>query len=196
MRISLSSWLIIVFLLLGCVNPFGIRDPEIPIDPQSGWVPPLTPEQLLTNFQDAISGRNLDHYMRCLTDPTYSDRLYRFDPDPEVAVVYPDVFAVWDRNMEGYVAQQAFSLVPADSTLLLTFIEDVDTFIASDSAVFVKRYRLKLPHEQSGLNTVFEGQVEWRLSPDQRGEWTIYRWIDNGLSGLDSWSLLKAALGG
>ena len=92
--------------------------------------------------------------------------------------------------------QQAFSFVPVDSVSLLLFTEDIREVVLSDSAVMVKEYKLELHHIQTTLPSVYEGNAELWLAPDQRGEWSIYRWIDNGITGFPSWSLLKASLGG
>lgn len=179
-----------------CTNPFALREPESPIDAQSTWVPPLGPEQLMVNFRNAVMEKNVDHYVRCLADAAQDSRRFRFEPDPEVAANYPNVFAAWSRETEETVMQQTFSIVPGDSSSLLSFPEDVRQVMASDSAIFVRRYRLELQHTRDGLASVYEGLGEFRMAPDQGGEWSIYHWIDNRVGDSPSWSHLKASLGG
>jgi hypothetical protein len=189
--------ILICVCVLACDSLFTTREPEDPKGTQSNWIPPLNPDQVLLNLQNAMFERNVENYIRCLVNPLYSNRVFRFDPDPEIAANYPDVFATWDRSQEETVIQQAFSIVPADSASFLQFTEDVQEIIAADSAVYIREYRLELHHGQSGLDVVYEGYVEFRLIPDDRGEWTIVHWIDNRTGETEPpWSLLKASLGG
>ena len=188
------SWIFI--LLVACDSLFSTREPEPPEDPRSPWIPPLSPEQVLMNLQNAVYDQNVENYIRCLVNASFSQRRYNFEPDPEVATNYPEVFQEWDVSKEEAVIQQAFSLLPSDSTSTLLFTEDIREVIAADSAVMVKRYQLEFHHIQSTLPSVYGGHMELWMAPDQRGEWSIYRWIDNGTAGFPSWSLLKAAFGG
>ncbi len=184
-----------ILLLVGCKSIFSTRKPEPPVTSQSSWIPPLNPDQVLINLENAISERNVENYIRCIVNSSFSKRTFRFDPDPRVFADYPELFKNWNRDKEEAVIKQAFSLVPIDSVSFLNFTEEIKEIVASDSAVFVRKYRLEFHHTQSNLPKVYEGQVEYWLAPDQRGEWSIYRWIDNGLAKSSSWSFLKAALG-
>jgi hypothetical protein len=192
-----SLGILILGFLLSCEFPFSMREPEDPKNPHSNWMQPNAPDIVLLNLQNAITDRNSDNFMRCLVDPQYGLRSYYFEPDDKVAADYPGIFLDWNRSQEQTVIQQAFSLVHADSITFLIFPEDIQEIIASDSAVFSKKYHFELHHNQTTLDSVsYEGYVEFWLSPDNRGEWSIYRWIDESLSGKASWSLLKALLGG
>ena len=187
---------VISLSILGCKSIFSTRKPEPPITSQSSWIPPLNPGQVLVNLKNAISERNVENYIRCIVNPSFSKKTFHFSPDPKVAADYPELFKNWNRDKEEAVIKQAFSLVPTDSISFLDFTEGIKEIVTSDSAVFVRRYRLELHHTQSNLPRVYEGQAEFWLAPDQRGEWSIYQWIDNGLVKSSSWSFLKAALGG
>lgn len=194
---SFRKYLVWFFLLfLACDSLFSTREPESPKNPQSSWKPPLSPEQVLPNLQSAIFERNLENYVRCLVDPSFSDRIFYFNPDPEVNANYAEVFNSWNRDKERTVMQQAFSIVPTDSVSYVQFTDETWEIVVPDSAVLVSQYRLELHHTQSTLPSVYKGHVTLSLASDRRGEWSIYRWIDNGVSGFSSWSLLKASLGG
>jgi hypothetical protein len=196
MKPAISLIILLSLFFVHCDSLFSTREPELPVNPQSSWVPPLSAEQVLANLQNAIFERNLENFTRSLVNPSSGIRTFRFDPDPEVASNYAVVFQDWNQDKERSVMQQAFALVPTDSTLFLAFIENIQEVIVSDSAVLVRKYRLELHHGESSLPSDYEGISEFWLSPDQQGEWSIYRWIDNRVSGLPSWSLLKASLGG
>ena len=189
-------FLCLFICILTACEIFSTREPEPPEDPRTPWIPPLSPEQVLINLQTAVSGRHVENYVRCFVNSSFSDKRFYFEPDPEVAANYAEIFLDWDLDKEEAVMQQAFALVPADSSSFLLFTEDIREVIASDSTVMVKQYRLELHHIQTGMSNAYEGQMEIWLAPDQRGEWSIYRWIDNGILGDPPWSLLKASLGG
>lgn len=185
-----------MILFEGCKNPFATRNPEPPKNAQSKWTQPLHPEDVLANLRDAVSERDAGNFVRCLSDAAYGSRKYRFEPDPHTAALYPEIFGQWDRDKEQAVMKQVFSLIPADSACMLTWTGSVREFTSSDSAIFVRMYRLELHHKQDNLRGIYEGQAEFWLTENGNGEWAIYRWNDNNVSGFPSWSVLKASLGG
>jgi hypothetical protein len=141
--------------------------------------------------------RNLENAMRCFAQEAYSDRRFAFVPDQEIASNHPGLFASWDLTQEETVFRQAFSLVPADSLSLLDFPSTVREAIVSDSAVLVREYRLVLNHPMADLPRRYEGQAEFHLSEDRKGEWVIHLWIDfKSRADSEPWSGLKAVLGG
>jgi hypothetical protein len=191
------AFLIAFFLIwAACRNPFSTRKPEDPLFSRSNWTPPLSPETVLVNLQNAVAERNTENTIRCLADPSYSDRLFRFEPNPETASNHPGVFSKWGLDRETAVIQQVFSLVPKDSVCVLTWTKILREIVTADTAVMVRQYRLEVRHKPSTLPSVFEGHAEFRLAADRRGEWSVYLWTDNSVSGSVCWSELKAALGG
>lgn len=192
-------WLILVAAGFAsrCENPFAMRKAEEPDTGQSVWEPARSPSQLLDNFSKSISDRDADQYKRCLVDTAYSDRTFRFDPDPAVQEIYPALFEGWSTGREEEVMRQAFQLVPEDSISQLIYTQDVHQAFASDSAEYIRQYRLELHHSQEDLPNVFEGQIYLRMTEDARGEWVIYFWNDrNVFPEKQGWSDLKAELGG
>ena len=183
-------------LLLACQNPFALRDPEPPVFSRSSWIPPLSPDKVLVNMQNAVAERDVQNYIRCLADPAYGPRVFVFEPDPETAADRPTVFLQWGIERERTVLQQAFALVPSDSSCSLLWTKVVKEIVAPDTAVFVRQYRLDIRHKPAPFPSRVEGQAEFRLATDRRGEWMVYRWTDNATAGSVSWSRLKAALGG
>jgi hypothetical protein len=190
------TFLVFLVCFAACRNPFATRKPEDPSLSASNWISPLYPEQVLVNLQTAVAERNTDNFIRCFADPAYSGRSFRFEPDPQTSSNHPGVFDGWGINRETGVMQQAYSLVPKDSTCMLTWTKILREIIASDTAVMVRQYKLELRHKPSILPVVFEGQAEFRLAADRRGEWCVYQWTDNSLGESVCWTELKAALGG
>ena len=185
-----------IVLAVSCDSLFSTRDPEPPVNSQSGWKQPLSPEQVLLNMQSAVAERHVENFVRCLVNASFSEETFRFEPDPDVSADHAGVFDGWTVAKEQTVIQQAFSLVPMDSSSLLAFGEEIWQSISADEAVYDALYTLELPHTRSSLSTSFEGRLTFTLSPDQRGEWSIHHWIDNAVGDSPCWSLLKAVLGG
>lgn len=135
--------------------------------------------------------------MRCFAQETYSGRRFAFVPDQEIASHHPGLFAAWDLTQEETVFRQAFSLVPEDSLSRLDFPSLIREAVVSDSAVLVREYRLVLNHPLADMPRIFQGQAEFHLSEDRKGEWVIHLWIDfKSRAECEPWSSLKAALGG
>jgi hypothetical protein len=193
----IKSVIMLTLFLATCQNIFSTRTPEDPVNTRSDWIPAYTPEQVVTNFLNAITERNVENYAACFIDSSYSEKIYRFVPDPNVAADHGDIFNSWSLDKEEEVIRQAFALVPLDSTIVLSFTRDISEITASDSIVLVREYKFVLNHTQALLPTIFKGQSEFWLSEDSRGEWAIYHWLDNGvIPDFPSWSFLKVSLGG
>lgn len=191
MRVRTFLIIGLMMLLCACRSLFSTRDPETPVESQSSWIPPLSPELVLMNMQNAILERNSENFIRCLSS---SERLYVFIPDPDVMANYGEIFNNWNLISEQTAIQQVFSLLPADSTAYLLFPEDIREVQGADSTVFVKKYLLEIHPLQTELPTIYEGQVEYWLYPNAQGEWSIYNWTDFAVEGAQSWSYLKALL--
>jgi len=193
MRNSVIIGLLIV-CILACEHPFSARHPETPSTSQSLWIPPHTPEDVVTNLIYAVQERHSENYMRCFLDDPEASRAYHFEPDPEAAALYPFLHQ-WTLEQEENMIQETFSLVPVDSGLSLQFPVQVREVISADSAVLVRQYRWVIRHGNPAMPEVLEGHAEMRMAEGTLGEWGIYQWIDFSISELPSASDWKAALG-
>jgi hypothetical protein len=183
-------------IFLSSCDLFSLRDPEPPIDTQSSWIPPVSWDLVLVNFQNAILEKNIENFIRCFANPTFSDSTFHFDADPEVAAIHPEIFEAWSLDHERVVLQQMFSYIPEDSASAVIFTDDEWQTEIPDHVVFSGNYTLELHHTHGIWDRFYFGFLEFHMTTDQRGEWSIYRWIDDGIAGSPSWSELKAALGG
>ncbi|MCD6117770.1 hypothetical protein J7K93_12195 [bacterium] len=192
----LVTLIFILFVSAECEWPFSTRDPEPPVNNQSAWVIPVSPEMVLSNLQRSVKEKSVEYYIRCLTDSSYSSKNFKFLPDPEISAQYTGIFINWTKQKEESVMRQVFSIVPDDSTCSLDFVLSSEA-VASESAILVVDYTLRIRHTGTVLKTkIFKGRSEFWLAPDVRGEWSIYNWIDHRTSDREPWSLLKAKLGG
>lgn len=183
-------------LLLGCTNPFVTRDPETPSAGASTWIPPRRAEIVLQNLRNAILERNVENYLRCLSDSSRALPAFRFVADPLVASENPGTFETWSIENERRYFSQLRSLVPADSLQFLS-LTPVQNTQYGDSALLVQNYSLIVRHTQQrqGVPGEVAGQARFFMQVDRFGDWAIYRWEDRSLGEKPTWSVLKAIYG-
>ena len=184
---------IIFFLLLfisGC-GLFSTRDVESPVDPRSSFTPPTAPEIVLVNLISAIVERNLNNYMACFVDSTYSTRRFSFTADVASQIQYP-VFRFWSLTYENLYFTNLRSLTNSNSTSNLFLSNEVVT-VTIDTVVYDYDYLLHIEHQKQSVAQTVKGKLRFVLGSDSRNLWSIHRWIDFKVNDGDTtWSVLKA----
>jgi len=152
---------------------------------------------VLANLKSAFSEKNIENYMRCLTDSTQVGKSFQFVPDPTVKLKYPGVFEDWDLARERNYVHHLFSLIPDDSASTLIFMGEGETINYPDSTVIIRDYRLLLGHtlESPQYPRWAEGRMEVHLARIPQGDWAIFYWVDTATQGNPSWSDVKANFG-
>lgn len=178
-------------LISGC-NIFETRTPEPPQQAQSDFLPPTIYSIVIENLQNAIADRNVNNYVACFSDPTTGGRPFTFQPSPTAGRQYQSIFLTWDISSErGYfnnlVSQSSSSATPS---LVLVPVEDQP---GADSAYYSANYTLIWPNKNSSAPQQVQGNLQFYLSVNSSGNWSIYRWVDSGTSDtVKTWSDLKA----
>jgi hypothetical protein len=180
--------LILLFVLIsGC----GLRDVEAPVDPRSNFIPPTSPDIVITNIQSAIIERNINNYISCFVDSNFSTRRFTYTADASSLSQYP-IFRFWLLNNERYYFTSLTSLTPAQSISNLLFSNIVFT-PSSDTAVFDADYVIRFEHIKQNVPRVFQGKLRFLMAADSRNLWSIYNWTDFKRTESDTtWSVLKA----
>ncbi|MDZ7337896.1 MAG: hypothetical protein ONB30_05100 [candidate division KSB1 bacterium] len=187
----------IALLVAQCKNPFATREAEPPIGGRTPWIPPSSPTLVLANLRNAIAGKSVDNYLRCLSGGTPDRPSFTFIPDQGVASLNPGFFDRWGIAHEENYLRQLFAVVPDDSLHKLE-LELVSENSFPDSAVIVQNYVLTAHHtlRDPSYPRQARGQAEFRLFLDQQnGYWYIWRWHDTGTAQAPSWSTFKAVFG-
>lgn len=187
---------ILALIFITCTNPFSTREPEEPGQSGQSWIPPRRPEFVLQNLTNAILEQNLENYLRSLSDSSRGGRPFRYIPDEGVARESPGAFVDWGIANERAYFSQLRALTPADSLHFLV-LQDVQTTVSGDSAIYVEDYTLTIRHMQQnqGVPAVTSGQAKFWLGVDTFGDWAIYRWEDRARGGEPTWSVLKEIYG-
>lgn len=180
--------LFLVFLLAaGC----ALRDSEDPVTSRTTYVPPTSPDLVLINLQFSIIEKDLNNYMLCFVDSSYSSRRYTYTADVASQIQYP-VFRFWSLTNEKSYYQSLLSLSNENSSSNLFFSNStLNTF--TDTAVFDADYLLRFDHQKTTVAKNLIGKIRLILGSDARNLWSIHNWIDIKSGSTDTtWSVLKA----
>ena len=181
--------LLFAISVAGC-GLFSTREPEPPKSNSSTFVPPTTPDLVLTNMEHAVSEKDAANYLRCLPDTLNSTRSFSFTPSATAAGRYVTTFLTWSLQSEKSYFSALVALTPttASSSLVITGSFSI---IASDSAIYNGDYQLTFQHGLSGVPETVRGTLQFVLATDRTSLWNVVRWIDNPIGSDPSWSDLK-----
>jgi hypothetical protein len=175
--------------LAGC-GLFSTREPEPPKAGGNTFVPPTTPDIVLTNMQHAVSEKDAANYLRCLPDTLNSSRTFSFAPSAAAAGRYVTTFLFWSLQSEKSYFSALVALTPSSSSSSLN-ITGGFSVITTDSAIYNGDYQLTFQHGLSGVPETVRGNLQFVLVTDRTSLWSIVRWIDNPIGSDPSWSDLK-----
>jgi len=183
---------LIVFSIIffsGC-DLFTARAPENPEQPRANYQLAVTPEILVENFTNSLSEKNVQNYLNCFTDSSFSGKDYSFIPSAGSSSLYPVLLDSWSKKSEEQYFNNLISHIQADQPI--TFIQNNvrSSFSGDNSMVYTATYFLAVPHNDE-IPKSFEGEIQLTLVRDARHVWTIYLWEDIKSSATASWSELK-----
>jgi len=183
--------LILIFLLFQGCGLFDTRDVEAPVDPRSNFIPPTAPEIVIVNFNNAIIEKNVNNYIACFVDTSYSTRKFSYVADLASQSQYL-VFRYWNLGYENsYFANLKALTDPSSNSNLFLSNQMVNT--TSDTVVYDADYLLRFEHQKPTVAKTLKGKLRLILSSDSRSLWAIHHWIDYKVNDNDTtWSVLKA----
>jgi hypothetical protein len=181
--------LLVAISAAGC-DLFGTRDPEPPQGGGSTFVPPTSPDLVLTNMAHAISEKNVVNYMRCFVDTLNSSNSYSFVPTAAASAQYAATFSSWTLQSERSYFSGLAASTPASATPVL-ILSGGFSVVTSDSAVYAGDYQLTFQHGISGVPETVRGNVQFIIAIDRNSFWGLTRWIDNPIGSEPPWSDLK-----
>lgn len=188
--ISLLLCIAASFTLITC-GLLETREPQPPGQTSSTFVPPTSPNLVLTNLVNAVRERNTDNYIRCFADPNFSDKRFSFVPTQEAQSQYFTVFNSWTLSEERGYFENLKSQTPSIGTTGLFFSNEKFESIQSDSALYTSTYNFVFQHNVSGVPQEAKGQLQFFMATDRNRLWMIYRWVDLKTGSDFSWSEMK-----
>ncbi|MBL7074051.1 hypothetical protein ISS37_02270 [candidate division KSB1 bacterium] len=186
-------WALLNFV--SCDDLFSTRSPEPPEGGQrSSWVPPTSPDIVLTNMKNAVQDLNSSDYQSCFSDTGGGLEPFMFKADQASLNNFP-ILKDWGLEEEiDFFDRLKPPFLPSDSTKELRLYPQSET-LYSDSAVFIEDYVLTVNHTDSQIPQRVQGNAEFHLKRDEGGLWAITLWQDEDLADdIPPWSELKALL--
>lgn len=182
--------------VVGCMF-FSTRDSEPPNSQRSSFVPPSSPQIVISNLSNALSEKNTENYIQCLLVADASPgRWFSFEPSAEAAARFAGVFAGWTTARERQVCLAMFARVLPTAKPALTLSNNRFEVLLPDSAVYVADYTLLPNYDVAGAPKEFSGKMRLTLVALNNGFWAISRWSDqqleNAQANSNTWSILKA----
>ena len=174
-------------LFLSSCDFLSTRTAEPPDGSNSGFVPPTSPDIVISNLTRAVNDLNVDDYISC-----FEENLYEFIPSSDVYGQYAGVFSTWTLQKErSYFSSLILEKKDESTTELL--ISDIDYEINStDSSVIYASYSWDMKEDVRDYS-IFNGSLRFTLCRDVSGLWYIKKWTDYSSSNeTETWSRVKA----
>lgn len=195
-----TFFVIMLFFLITCTNPFTTRDPETPeaTDNTEGFEDARTPELLFTNFEKSIEEKNVSEHMKCFADPGLGhEKTYRFQPEANLSDFLINRWTKQDeQNYFIKITEEERADFPRISFNALDDPVFQPINVSSpDDSVETRIFRYQLSITRIDTVQVYTGQMKIRAFQSRATDsnWYIYRWddfaIDNQLEA--TWTFLK-----
>ncbi len=171
----------------GC-DLFSTRPAEKPNLPRSNFQQAATPQLLIENLVNSLGDKNVQDYLSCLTDSSFSNKKFIFIPSSSSATQFP---TGWGIRSEELYFNSFIGKVSSNNAVALTFTDD-NYSTQGDSVVYTASYSLSVPNQDPTLPKLYAGNVRFYMSTDSRSLWTIDYWQDYSQNNnIPTWSELK-----
>lgn len=182
-------FLFTALLLAGC-DLFNTRDAEAPQKPRSDYQTAFTPEILLLNLVNSLKDKDIENYLSCLSDSSFTDKRFIFSPSSEALSQFPSLGDNWNKKNESQYMNNVKIKVPDALPITLT-LTNSSSSLHGDSITFTASYSLSVPLTETTIPSNYQGELIFELIRDSRLVWNIYHWRDIKRAEFPSWSELK-----
>jgi hypothetical protein len=176
-------------LLNGC-DLFSTRSAEPPSQPRADYQQPVTPDVLISNLVNSLKDKNVENYISCLADYSFTQRVFTFSPSSGALSQFPALSENWGIKNEEQYFNNMISKVPQSIPITLT-LSNESYSPQGDSLVYTASYTLNVPSNDPSLPENYGGDLRFNMIRDSRAVWSIYYWQDSKNGNLPSWSELK-----
>jgi hypothetical protein len=187
----MKKYLLILFtfpLLISC-DLFVTRDAELPDQGRSNFQIATEPEKVISNLKNSFADKNVQNYIACLIDSSFSSRKFSFQPTSEAVSQYQFLADNWDVSDEERYFSSIVASIQSDFPITLT-LTDESFSRTGDTVIYAASYFINIPVNQPEVSN-YEGRLQFNLVNDSRSVWVIYFWQDIKLPDIPSWSELK-----
>lgn len=183
-------YLILLPLLFAGCDLFTTRSADPPSQPRANYQQAVTPDLLIENLVNSLKDKNVENYLACLSDSSFTNKVFRFSASSSALSQYPSLSDNWGKKNEEQYFNNMKSKIPDNATITLT-LSNVSSSPQGDSLVYSASYFLNLPATDQSLPQNYQGDLIFNMVRDSRSVWSIYYWQDSKNSDLPSWSELK-----
>lgn len=183
--------LIIIFSMINGCDLFTTRTAQPPNQPRSNYQQAVTPDILIQNLVNSLSDKNVENYLTCFSNPSYTQKTFLFSPSSSSLSQFPALGDSWGVKNEEQYFNNMISLVPSSMQIVLT-ISNPSMNPQGDSVFYTASYFLNVPASDQNFPQNYQGDLRFSMARDSRSLWVIYFWQDSkNNSSLPSWSDLK-----
>jgi hypothetical protein len=181
---------LIVSLLIGGCDLFSTRDAEPPEKPRSDYQTAFTTEILISNLINSLKDKDVENYLSCLSDSSFTNKLFAFSPSSEALSQFPALGDNWNKINESQYLNNLKIKIPDEMPMTL-ILSNSSSSLHGDSITFVASYSLNVPISDGTIPINYQGELIFEMVRDSRFVWSIYFWRDIKSSNSPSWSELK-----
>ncbi len=183
-------FLITLAVLFNGCNLFSTRSAEPPSQPRADYQQPVTPDALISNLVNSLKDKNVENYISCLADYSFTKRVFTFSASSGAISQFPSLSENWGIKNEEQYFNNMISKVPQGVPVTLTLTNESYS-PQGDSLVYTASYNLNVPTNDPSLPENYQGDLRFNMIRDSRAIWSIYYWQDSKNSSQPSWSELK-----
>lgn len=180
---------IISALIFGGCDLLQTRNAEPPNQPRSNYEQAVTAQILISNLINSLKDKDVQNYLNCLVDSSFSDQKFHFSPSSGALSQYPFLITDWNKKDEEQYLQNLITKVSPQSPITLSLSNELYS-PQGDSLIYTATYSINVPNEQSEPEN-YQGDLRFNMVRDSRSVWVIYLWQDTKSTALPSWSELK-----
>ncbi len=88
-----------IFAAAGC-DLLQTRNAEAPNQPRSNYEQAVTPQILVSNLVNSLKDKDVQNYINCMVDSSFSDKKFNFSPSSGALSQYPFLLNDWSLRDE------------------------------------------------------------------------------------------------
>lgn len=183
-------FIVIILSLTGC-DLFETRQAEEPERPRADFQPATTPDQLIQNLINSFKEKDVQSYISCLADSSFTEKKFQFIPSGGASSQFPSLADQWNVKSEEQYFNNVRSSVQGELPITLSITSTSPPSQQGDSLIFIGNYLLNIPFIDAALPLMYQGDLKLSMVRDSRSLWVIYLWQDTKSTDAPSWSELK-----
>ncbi len=185
---SIIIYILSALIFAGC-DLVQTRNAESPNQPRSNYEQAVTPQILISNLVNSLNDKDVQNYINCLVDSSFSEKKFLFSPSSGALSQYPFLLTDWNIKDEEQYLQNLITKVSPQSPITLSLSNELYS-PQGDTLIYTATYSINVPNEESEPKD-YQGDLRFNMVRDNRSVWVIYFWQDTKSTALPSWSELK-----